>query len=74
MAAAVNAVSIFRLVSGPVDLSGKLALLGDTGPPDEAGLGTGASACVAGPIEATRCTETGGVGATLTGAFWRPTE
>jgi hypothetical protein len=69
-----------RLVSGLAGLSGKLALMEDTGRPlDELGVGTGVAACTAGPIEATGFTETDGeviaaMGALLTGASWRPTE
>jgi hypothetical protein len=73
MAAAVSAASTSRLVSGP--LSGKLALVDEPGPLDEAELGTGAGACAAGRIKATGCANVmAGTGALLTGALWRPTE
>jgi hypothetical protein len=79
IAAAVSAASISRLVSGLAGLSGKLALVEDTGPVDDAGLGTGAGACTAGPIKATGWANADGeviaaTGALLAGAFWRPTE
>ena len=79
MAAAVSAASTLRLVSGPVGLSGKLALVEASAPLDEAERGTGAGACVAGPIKATGCAKAdgdvmAGTGALLTGALWRPTE
>jgi hypothetical protein len=79
MAAAVRAASTLRLVSGPAGLSGRLTLVGDTGQLDEVGLGTGAGACAAGPLNATGFANADGdvmavTGTLLTGAFWRPTE
>jgi hypothetical protein len=79
MAAMVSAASTLRLVSPPAGLSGKLALVEDTGPLDEVGIGTGAGACAGGPLKATGCAKPDGevttaIGALLTGAFWRPTE
>jgi hypothetical protein len=60
MAAAASTVSTLRLVSGPVDLSDKLALVEEPGPLDEAEPGTGAGACAAGPIKATGCANADG--------------
>jgi hypothetical protein len=79
MAAAVRTVSTLRLVSAPVGLSGKLALVKASAPLDEAERGTAAGACAAGPIKATGCANAdgdvmAGTGALLTGALWWPTE
>lgn len=60
MAAMVSAASTLRLVSPPAGLSGKLALVEDTGPLDEVGIGTGAGACAGGPLKATGCAKPDG--------------
>jgi hypothetical protein len=79
IAAAVSATSALRLVSGPVGLSGELALVDEPGPLDEAALGSGAGACAGWPIKATGCANAdgdvmAGTGALFTGALWRPTK
>jgi hypothetical protein len=73
MAAAVSAASTWRLLPGPAGLSGKLAL-GGVSPPNAVGLGTGAGAYAAGPLNDTGFANADGeviaaTGALLAGAF-----
>ena len=62
----------------PWGLSGKLALVAGTGPPEE--LGAGVGGCAAGPLKATGCAkpdreaDMAGTATLLAGALWWPTE
>jgi hypothetical protein len=80
MVAAVSATSTLRVLSGPVGLSGRLALVDGVGLLEGLGVGIAAGDRATGPLKATGFAkpDAEGVvtatGTLLAGTFWRPTE